>query len=258
MNASAEATAFLLVVEDDPHILELVSSTLRLAGYHVRTALTRAEVFEQLDSGLCIGILLDLGLPGDDGIRIARAVRELSAVPILMLTGRRGIHERVIGLEAGADDYLPKPFAPEELIARVRAVLRRAPKPSGSSRPEIAVHVGGAQLDVATRELRGPNGGARLTEHEQRLLLALCRSEGTLGRAAAYREVFQREWDPRDRSLDVHVSNLRGKLMAACHAPDLIATVRGKGYQLRGPRRITYGEPALLGGTGGELTAPTL
>ena len=243
MTPSTANTAFLLLVEDDPNVLALVSSTLRLSGYHVRTAITRAEIFAQLDSGLCAAMLLDLGLPGDDGIQIARAVRERSAVPILMLTGRRGIHERVKGLEAGADDYLLKPFAPEELVARVRAVLRRAPKPAESRKREIALHIGEAQLDIATRVLHGPQGNERLTEHEQRLLLALCRNEGTLGRAAAYRDVFQREWDPQDRSLDVHVSNLRGKLMVACSTPGTIATVRGQGYQLRGSFRIEYGEP---------------
>lgn len=242
MKPATPSTAFLLVVEDDPNILALVSSTLRLAGYHVRTAITRTEVFSQLDSGMCSAMILDLGLPGDDGIRIARAVRERSAVPILMLTGRRGIHERVKGLEAGADDYLLKPFAPEELVARVRAVLRRAPKLAAPQKREIALHIGGAQLDIATRNLYGPNGEERLTEHELRLLLALCRSEGTLGRAATYREVFQRDWDPSDRSLDVHVSNLRSKLMAACNTPGLIATVRGQGYQLRGPFKIEFDE----------------
>ena len=145
MTPSTANTAFLLLVEDDPNVLALVSSTLRLSGYHVRTAITRAEIFAQLDSGLCAAMLLDLGLPGDDGIQIARAVRERSAVPILMLTGRRGIHERVKGLEAGADDYLLKPFAPEELVARVRAVLRRAPKPAESRKREIALHIGEAQ-----------------------------------------------------------------------------------------------------------------
>ena len=91
--------------------------------------------------------------------------------------------------------------------------------------------------------LHGPQGNERLTEHEQRLLLALCRNEGALGRAAAYRDVFQRDWDPQDRSLDVHVSNLRGKLMVACSTLGTIAAVRGQGYQLRGSFRIEYGEP---------------
>jgi len=243
MKPSSATTAFLLLVEDDLIVLEEVSSTLRLSGYHIRTAITRAEVFAQLDSGLCAAMLLDLGLPGDDGIRIARAVRERSAVPILMLTGRVSIHERVEGLEAGADDYLLKPFAPEELVARVRALLRRAPKPAESRKREITLYIGEAQLDIATRELCGPQGNERLTEHEQRLLVALCRNVGTLGRAAAYRDVFQREWDPQDRSLDVHVSNLRGKLMNAGSTPGTIATVRGKGYQLRGSFRIECGEP---------------
>ena len=130
MKPATPVTAFLLIVEDDPNVLELVSNTLLLAGYHVHSAITRTEVFSKLESGMCQAMVLDLGLPGDDGIQIARAVRERSAVPILMLTGRRGIHERVKGLEAGADDYLLKPFAPEELVARVRAVLRRAPKPA--------------------------------------------------------------------------------------------------------------------------------
>jgi DNA-binding response OmpR family regulator len=243
MRPSAENTAFLLVVEDDPYVLAMLKSTLRLAGYHVRMAITRAEVFAQVDSGQCAAILLDLGLPGDDGIRIARAVRERSAVPILMVSGRRGIHQRIAGLEAGADDYLPKPFAPEELVARVRALLRRSAKPAKPQQREVALHIGGGKLDIASRMLRGPHGMERLTEHELRLLLALCRNEGALGRAATYREVFQREWNPSDRSLDVHVSNLRGKLQAASNTPGLIATVRGQGYKLCGSIRIEHDEP---------------
>ncbi len=240
---NAAKTAFVLVVEDDPNVLALVTSSLRLAGYHVRTAIQRSQVFAQLDSGLCLAILLDLGLPGDDGIQIARAVRERSVVPILILTGRGGIHERVTGLEAGADDYLLKPFAPEELVARVRAVLRRAPKSGEPPPQEVALRIGTAHIDIASRELTGPQGNDRVTEHELRLLLALCRSEGTLGRAAAYRAVFQREWDPLDRSLDVHISNLRRKLMICCDDPNLIATVRGKGYQLRGAIQLQLAKP---------------
>jgi DNA-binding response OmpR family regulator len=237
MTQTVAGSPFILVVEDNPVVVELVSRTLRLSGYHVKVVATRALVLEQLAGGDCAAIVLDLGLPGDDGIQIARVVRERSNVPILMLTGRAGIHERVAGLEAGADDYLVKPFAPEELIARLRAVLRRMSKPrtEGEQLRELALRLGGTRVDLATGEARGPSGSARLTGHELRLLRALGRTDGPLGRAAAYREIFKREWDPQDRSLDVHVANLRRKLEAVSAAGGLICTVRGEGYELRSP-----------------------
>ena len=225
----------ILVVEDEPVILERIANRIRQAGYGVETALTRIDIMAALDAGRIGAIVLDLGLPGDDGIAIARAVRERSDVPILMLTGRAGVRSRVEGLEAGADDYLVKPFAPEELEARLRAMLRRASVAAPPAPKARTLVVGSARLDCANGVIIGPRGQAHLTSREVGLLLALSRSTGPLARKAAYREIFGREWDPTDRSLDVHIANLRRKLESACSEQAIIGTVRGAGYELQLP-----------------------
>ena len=228
----------ILVVEDEEPVRDRVLRILREQGFQVADALERRDIFAMVDGGLCAALVLDLGLPGDDGISIAKAVRERSDVPILILTGKAGIHSRVNGLEAGADDYLVKPFAPEELVARLRALLRRARRPAAPAATAIAVKIGTAHLDLLSGELSGPGGQARLTEREAGLLLALARSGSPLSREATYRQVFQREWDPADRSLDVHIAHLRRKLESACGETGVIATVRGKGYELRLPANV--------------------
>lgn len=231
----------ILVVEDEERVRDWVLNALRQAGFAVDVALARHDILERARSQACAAIVLDLGLPGDDGMNIARAVRQISPVPILMLTGRAGIHSRVAGFEAGADDYLVKPFAPEELVARLRAILRRVPQVMAQEAAR-AVRLGSTRLDLATAELTGPRGTARLTAREARLVLALARSAGPLSREATYHEVFQRPWDPSDRSLDVHVANLRRKLEGVCEEPTVIAAVRGQGYELRVSATIEAGE----------------
>jgi DNA-binding response OmpR family regulator len=159
-------------------------------------------------------------------------LRERSDVPILMLTGRAAVRERVSGLEAGADDYIVKPFDSEELVARLRAVLRRKPRAERRRARAVAILLGAGRLDLATREFAGPSGSEKLTEQETRLLRAMVDNDGPLARASAYGLVFGRKWEPTDRSLDVHVANLRRKLKAALGGRDPIATLRGKGYEL--------------------------
>ena len=118
-------------------------------------------------------------------------------------------------------------------MARIRAILRRVPRVGMKEGPVLAVRLGAARLDLASGELSGPRGLAHLTARESRLLVELCRSVGPLSREATYREVFQRTWDPADRSLDVHVANLRRKLESTCEERQIIATVRGEGYELQ-------------------------
>jgi DNA-binding response OmpR family regulator len=238
---SAVDAPAVLVVEDDPTIQARIARCLKLYGYRVRTALRRDEIFGAVDSRSCEAIVLDLGLPGDDGVEIARALRLRSEIPILMLTGRAGIHERVAGLEAGADDYIVKPFADEELVARLRAVLRRAPRVATRVATPHTLRVGQSVISFEAREIAGPAGRQRLTEQELSLLRALADSDGVLGRVAAYRFVFQRDWEPSDRALDVHVANLRRKFKLAGGDPEAIATLRGQGYQLRGAVAIPPG-----------------
>ena len=237
----------ILVVEDDEYTRDSIVRSLHAGGFRTRCCLQRADILAEVAEGACAALLLDVELPGDDGVSIATEVRAGFGIPILMLTGRVGIQERVRGLEAGADDYLLKPFARDELVARLRAALRRASMPTAPDRQriEVAAQVGDTRLVLATRTLTGPRGTQRLTERETRLLVALCHSEGPLSRLLSYRALFQRDWDPLDRSLDVHVSNLRRKLQAVSSHPGIVATLRGQGYELRVPSTIEMSAAAL-------------
>jgi len=231
-NGTTES-GYVLVVEDHPTTMQQVCDTLAQGGFSAHVALDREDVLRHVEGGQCRAIILDLGLPHDDGVRIAKAIREWSGIPILMLTGRVRIHDRITGLEAGADDYVTKPFDPGELLARLKAVLRRSAKPAAENAPVVAAAIGATRLDVPGRVLSGPNGTATLTVREANLLLALCTTSGLLSRPAAYREVFRRNWDPSDRSLDVHVANVRRKLEAVSGEGELITAVRGEGYKLQ-------------------------
>jgi DNA-binding response OmpR family regulator len=230
--------AKILVVEDEPHISEHVVRSLQQQGFATAVASSREDIFKAIEVGNCAALVLDLGLPGDDGVKIAIAIRERHDPPILMLTGRAGIHARVTGLEAGADDYLVKPFAPEELVARLRAILRRSRTPTAAPNMPTSLTLGHAYLDLVSRKLTGTQGTTTVTELESRLLLLLARSQGALSREAIYRDIFSRDWDSVDRSLDVHIAHLRGKFRKVCSGEDIIATVRGGGYKLCVPARI--------------------
>lgn len=224
----------ILVIEDDPRVQDLVLRTLRDGGYRSIVAVTRKEAFDALGENDCAAVILDLGLPGDDGISILLELRGKSAIPVLILTGRAGIHERVKGLEAGADDYLSKPFAPEELLARLRAVLRRVPKTAVIERAvEKALRVGNSRIDLRTREGSGPGTTERFTERELAILRVLASAKGPVARPALFYAVHHTEWNPENRSLDVHISHLRAKLEALTGEAGAIANIRGAGYELR-------------------------
>jgi two-component system phosphate regulon response regulator OmpR len=248
MSDAQAGASFVLVVEDEPTIQALIARTLRQHAFQARIALRRDEVLALAGDEACAAVLLDLGLPDDDGMDIARALRERSDVPILMLTGRAAVRERVSGLEAGADDYIVKPFDSEELVARLRAVLRRKPRAERRRARAVAILLGAGRLDLATREFAGPSGSEKLTEQETRLLRAMVDNDGPLARASAYGLVFGRKWEPTDRSLDVHVANLRRKLKAALGGSDPIATLRGKGYELSAPASVEVEAEAEDGG----------
>ena len=228
----------ILTVEDDERIRTAVKLALEDEGWTVDEAGSGEEAIDLFHQAQPDVVLIDIMLPGIDGFELCRTLRRHSDVPIVMVTARNDTHDVVAGLEAGADDYLVKPFAPEELVARLRALLRRARRPAAPAATAIAVKIGTAHLDLLSGELSGPGGQARLTEREAGLLLALARSGSPLSREATYRQVFQREWDPADRSLDVHIAHLRRKLESACGETGVIATVRGKGYELRLPANV--------------------
>jgi two-component system response regulator CpxR len=184
-------------------------------------------------------IVLDVMLPGIDGFEILRRLRQRSQVPVLMLTARGEDVDRIIGLEVGADDYLPKPFNPRELVARIRAVLRRTrggEKSADARIPEVQ-HVGDIELDPATRVVLQQGKPVELTSVEFNLLQVLLREAGrVVTRERLVDEVLSRKFSPFDRSIDMHVSKLRKKLGDSDGGSDHIKTVRGVGYIFIHPR----------------------
>jgi two-component system, OmpR family, response regulator len=224
----------ILVVDDDREIRSLVSQFLRKHGFRVTDAADGRDMMQVLDGGRFDLVVLDLMLPGEDGLSLCRRVRAGSSLPIIMLTAMGEETDRIVGLEMGADDYLPKPFNPRELLARIRAVLRR----SGAEAPEPAEEAGGTRvfegwsLDLAKRELRAPDGTlVPLTAGEYDLLAAIVERPGrVLSRDQLLDLTRGRDAVPFDRSIDVQISRLRRKLEPDPKEPQIIKTVRGGGY----------------------------
>ena len=234
--------AKILVVEDDEHVRERVISILKVHGFDPFATLKRAEILAAVHSSHYSALILDLGLPGDDGISILRLIRETSDLPIIILTGRAGVHHKVAGLESGADDYLVKPFSPDELVARIRALLRRARPVTPYSAPVVAIHIGNVKIDLIANEMIGPDGMVKLTDRETRLLLTLSQASDVVSRQAICREAYRRDWNPADRSVDVHMTNLRKKFESICAVKNFIASVRGRGYRLQVAAKLTFSE----------------
>ena len=231
----------VLVVDDDREIRDLLARFLRRHGYRIETAADGREMFAALGAGRFDLVVLDLMLPGEDGLSLCRRVRADSDLPIIMLTAVGEDTDRIVGLEVGADDYLPKPFNPRELLARIRAVLRRAtevhrPPDGGRSR---SLEFQGWMLDVARRCLHAPDGApVDLTAGEYGLLLALLEHPGrVLNRDQILDLTRGREAGPFDRSVDIQVSRLRRKIEDDPKRPALIKTVRSGGYVFAGEVR---------------------
>ncbi|HSK41496.1 MAG TPA: response regulator [Arenibaculum sp.] len=226
----------LLVVDDDREIRSLVSQFLSRHGYRISTARDGAEMLRVLEAARIDLIVLDLMLPGEDGLSLCHRLRSRDQlhVPIIMLTAMGEETDRIVGLEMGADDYLAKPFNPRELLARIKAVLRRAGGPN-ASRPETAGRVlefEGWRLDLARRELRGPGDVlVQLSAGEFDLLAAFAeRPRRVLSRDQLLDLARGRTAAPFDRSVDVQVSRLRRKIEPDPKDPTLIKTVRSGGY----------------------------
>jgi DNA-binding response OmpR family regulator len=224
-NVTAESGT-VIVVEDDPHIADLVDLYLRREGFRVLLAddgQRGLEVFTQEDP--CI-VILDVGLPGArDGFDVCRAIRAHSAVPVLFLTARDDEIDRVLGLELGADDYLVKPFSPRELVARVRAILRRT---RGGPAPQEVIAVGDLEVDLRRRETRRAGEVVALTTREFDLLGVLANNLGlALSRQQLLDGVWGADWYGDERTVDVHVAQLRKKLGTGLP----LATVWGVGYR---------------------------
>ena len=226
--------AHILVVDDDGQVRQLIGRFLGDTGYRVSGARDGREMRETLASTKIDLIVLDLMLPGVSGLDLCREVRATSSVPIIMLTAKGEDTDRIVGLELGADDYIPKPFNPRELLARVRAVLRRAaakPDPDRAIGGRL-ISFAGYTLDTQRREVTSPEGVAiDLSGGEYDLLLAFIEHPNrVLSRDQLLELARNRSPDPFDRTIDVQVSRLRRKLEANDKAPALIKTVRGAGY----------------------------
>jgi two-component system, OmpR family, response regulator MprA len=220
----------VLVVEDDPEIGGALRRSLRLEGYDVRLAEDGVAALEESSLFEPDAVVLDLGLPRLDGMDVCKRLRESSDVPILMLTARDATDARVTGLDAGADDYLVKPFEREELLARLRALLRRRP-PRGSA----FLSVGDVRLNPDTREVFRGERPVELTTREFELLEYLMRNERlVVSRDALLEKVWGYQVLVETNTVDVFVSNLRRKLESNGE-PRMLHTVRGAGYVLRAP-----------------------
>ena len=226
----------ILIVDDDPRLCRALARYLRLEGYAVRTATSGREMRESLAIEKPDLVLLDLMLPDEDGFSLARELRAISNVAIIILTGKADTMDKVVGLELGADDYITKPFSDRELLARIRSVLRRT-SDAGRSEAEpggSVAHFAGWQLGLESYELTSPEGErVALTPHEFQLLCALVHhGSRVLTREAILDLVAGRDWSPEDRSVDVLIGKLRKKLEPDPVQPRLIETVRGVGYKL--------------------------
>jgi len=227
-----------LIIEDDVRLCGLVKEYLGM-GYEVSMAHTGNAGLELALKEPFSAVILDVMLPGLDGFEVLRRLRIHSQVPVLMLTGRGEEADRIVGLEMGADDYLPKTFSTRELLARLRAVLRRsvvAAQAPALGRQDLPVTVGSLYIDPGPHTARLNNQPLLLTRQEFDLLLALARAAGRVKtREQLLLDVAERDFEAFDRSIDVHISSLRRKLGDDAKSPTWIETVRGVGYLMRKP-----------------------
>jgi len=235
----------VLVVDDDPDVRDLLDDYLSGQGYEVLAADSAAAARELLDGEAPSVVLLDVGLPGEDGLSLARHIRERFDIGIIMISGAGETVDRIVGLEVGADDYVAKPFDPRELKARLKSVLRRyqrAPQPEApAGRDEGArrrVSIGRSVLDLDSRQLFDPSGEEiPLTRMEFELLEVLVqRPNRPLTRDQLLNLTQNRDWDPFDRSVDIRIARLRRKIEPDPDKPQYIRTVRGLGYMYAPPR----------------------
>ncbi len=227
-------TARLLVIDDDQELCELLVEYLGGEGFAVDAVHDGELGLERAGTPGYDLVVLDVMLPGLNGLEVLRRLRAASRVPVVMLTARGDEVDRVVGLELGADDYLPKPFNPRELAARIRAVLRRTER--GGAAPDGLLRVADLELDPGARRVRVGGAEVELTGVEFALLERLLRAAGeVVERVDLSREVLGRRPSPFDRSLDVHLSNLRRKLGPSGSGGERIKTIRGVGYQYLRP-----------------------
>lgn len=246
--AEAAHPPHILVVDDDPALRELLLGYLGEAELRVSAVDNGRRLFEVFDQEAIDLVVLDLRLPGEDGLQLARQLRERAPVPVILLTGRAEEADRVMGLELGADDYVTKPFSPRELLARIRAVLRRyqrAGEAAAAARSEDrrrAFRFAGWELNLRTRRLTAPDGHkVELGNHEFSLLMAFCGApQRVLSRDQLLELSRLHSAEVYDRAIDVQVLRLRRKIEADHGKPALIVTERGAGYRFNASVETLY------------------
>ena len=226
----------VLVIDDDVELCKLVTRYLTQEGFQIQSVNAGASGAELALSGNYALIVLDVMMPGVNGFDVLRRIRAHSRIPVLMLTAKGDALDRVLGLEMGADDYLPKPFNPQELAARIRAILRRAKPDAPVGAP---ITVGDIEIDSRARVVRRAGEIVNVTTVEFDLLEALLRAVSqVVGREKLTRDVLGREFSPFDRSIDTHVCNLRKKIGLLPDGTERIKGVRGIGYLYAAPAEI--------------------
>ncbi len=219
----------ILVVDDEPKIVKLTSDYLEKDGFRVITASDGGMALAEARRGKPDLIILDLMLPDIDGWEVCRTLRRESGIPIIMLTARSDESDQIVGLELGADDYITKPFSPRTLVARVRAVLRRA---QGKMKPQSMIHAGELEIDLDAHLVRLKGQPVHLTPNEFRLLVIMARHPGQLlTREQLIDQMHGISLESFDRSIDSHIKNLRRKIDADLAGPVYIKTVYGEGYR---------------------------
>ena len=221
----------VLIIDDDEELCDLVSEYLTVEGFETTAVHDGETGLSQALSGEYDLAVLDVMLPKINGFDVLRNLREKSGLPVLMLTARGDDMERIVGLEIGADDYLPKPFNPRELVARLRAILRRASNEDANHLPAEKINVDDLELSASSRSVKRSGQELSVTSVEFDLLSALLKEAGKVVKKEDLSEhVLERRLSPYDRSLDMHVSNLRKKLGPRADGSERIKTVRSVGY----------------------------
>lgn len=223
--------ATVLIIDDDTELCELIGEYLDGEGFESQAVYDGVSGIERCLENEPDLVILDVMLPGVGGFAVLSRIREHSRVPVIMLTARGEEVDRIVGLEMGADDYLPKPFNPRELVARIRAILRRATAPENSGDESVVLTVEDLEIDIGARQVRCGEDAVELTGAEFAILETLVRAAGTVvSRNDLSRQSLGRRASAFDRSLDVHLSNVRRKLGPLPDRGERIKTVRGVGY----------------------------
>ena len=232
----AETATCVLLIDDDERLQANAREFLESFGYRLESLYDGRNIVEQVANIRPDIILLDVMLPGDDGLAVLQQLRSVSRIPVIMLTARGDDTDRILGLEMGADDYLPKPYNPRELIARIKAVLRRTPVANENGSPDAQapglLTVGPVTLDVKRQTLACNEKSVTLTTTEFRIIqVFMSRAGEVLSRDDLLTLVFGQEYYGSDRSIDVYVSRVRNTIKAVCEDTPLIQTVWGTGYR---------------------------